>query len=233
MLPTFRSAGNQCGALGVNIGVELGSAGGTASAAPGRWNHNTFYYPVLLREVPPGSRRAMDVGCGEGTLTRQLRHLVPEVWGIDADGPSVNAARQHPEAGDITYINDDVLTHAFVAGSFDFISTVAVIHHMEAETALVKLKLLLRPGGVLAIVGCARSSPRDWPTDIAAILPNRLRRLRAPYWHHTSPIVWPPQESYSSMRRTAARLLPGARFQRRLYWRYTIIWQKPTLVGEP
>ena len=53
-----------------------------------RWNHNTLYHPVILDAIPPGCRRALDVGCGEGTLTRELRRLIPEVTGIDSDNTS-------------------------------------------------------------------------------------------------------------------------------------------------
>ncbi|WP_210410934.1 hypothetical protein [Oerskovia sp. KBS0722] len=28
------------------------------------WNHSTHYFPVLTRLVGPGTRSALDVGCG-------------------------------------------------------------------------------------------------------------------------------------------------------------------------
>ena len=46
----------------------------TAPADP--WNHNIHYHRLILDAVPPGARRALDVGCGEGTLARQLRAVV-------------------------------------------------------------------------------------------------------------------------------------------------------------
>lgn len=191
-----------------------------------RWNHNTHYHRVILDAIPFGCQRALDVGCGEGTLTRQLRKLIPDVVGIDADHPSIAAARAHPDASEIQYIEADALAYEFEPASFDLIAAVASLHHMPAERSLVHFSGLLRRGGVLAVIGLARSSPIDWPLDIAAIVPNRVRRLRAEYWQHPSPVVWPPPESYASMRRIAARVLPGARFQRRLYWRYTLVWIK-------
>jgi SAM-dependent methyltransferase len=182
---------------------------------------------VIFGVVERGCQRALDVGCGEGTLTRQLRGLVSDVVGIDSDPASIAAARAHPDAADIRYIQADVLAYGFEADSFDLITAVASLHHLDAKVALRHLRNLLRPGGVLVVVGLARSSPRDLPIDIAAIVPNRLRRLRTPYWQQPSPTVWPPPESYTSMRRIAAQVLPGVRFRRRLYWRYTLVWVKP------
>jgi SAM-dependent methyltransferase len=190
-------------------------------------NHNTRYHRVIFEAVPPGCRRALDVGCGEGTLTRQLRWLVPEVVGIDSDQASIVTAQAHAGAGDIRYVNDDVLTHPFEPASFDLLTAVASLHHMDAEPGLARLGSLLRPGGLLAVIGLARSSLVDLPTDVAAIVANRLHRLYAAYWQHPSPTMWPPPESYKSMRQIAARVLPGARFQRRLYWRYTLVWIRP------
>lgn len=192
-----------------------------------RWNHNTHYHRVVLDAIPPGCRRALDVGCGEGTLTRELRQVVFDVVGIERDQASIAAARAHPGARDIRYVEGDALTYPFEPASFDLVTAVASIHHMDAEAALGRLCALLRPGGVLAVIGLARSSLLDLPIEIAGIVANRFQRLRAPYWQHPSPTVWPLPESYSSMRRIATHLLPGARFQRRLYWRYTLVWVKP------
>ncbi len=162
-----------------------------------------------------------------GTFTRELRRFVPEVVGIDTDESSIAAARSDLGASDVDYVLGDVLNYPFELGSFDLVAAVASLHHMDAETALVRLGSLLRPGGVLAVVGLARSSLGDLPIEVAAVLPDRLRRRRAPYWQHPSPIVWPPPESYPSMRGVAIRVLPGVRFRRRLYWRYTLVWTKP------
>lgn len=126
------------------------------ASSSNRWNHNIHYHRVILDSVPLDCRRALDIGCGEGTLTRQLRQLIPEVLGIDEDHASITAARAHPDASDIQYIESDALTHEFEPSSFDLLTAVASLHHMEAERALVRLKGLLRPG-MLAVVGLARS----------------------------------------------------------------------------
>jgi SAM-dependent methyltransferase len=192
-----------------------------------RWNHNIHYHRVILEAIPSDCRRALDVGCGEGTLTRELRRLIPEVVGIDLDAGSIGSARAHPEAGDITYIEGDALVFDFEHESFDFITAVASLHQMGTEATLTRLTTLLRLGGVLAVVGLARPSLSDRPLELAAIIPHHLRRLRSGYWDHPSPIVWPPSESYAFIRSIAGDALPGARIRRRLYWRYTLVWVKP------
>lgn len=72
-----------------------------------RWNHNLHYHPVILNAVADGSARALDVGCGEGTLARQLRRLVPQVTAIDLDQTSVGLARHHGDSADIEYVHGD------------------------------------------------------------------------------------------------------------------------------
>jgi hypothetical protein len=47
------------------------------------------------------------------------------------------------------------------------------------------------------------------------------------YWQHSSPIVWPPPQTYAEMRGIADRILPGVRFRRRLLWRYSLTWTRP------
>jgi hypothetical protein len=33
--------------------------------------------------------------------------------------------------------------------------------------------------------------------------------------------------TYRQVRRLAGRVLPGGRYRRRLYWRYSLVWHKP------
>lgn len=157
-----------------------------------RWNHNLHYHPVVFDALPTPCRRALDVGCGEGALTRQLRPLVPQVVGIDLHAPSIEAARGHPGASNIDYLVGDALDFPFEPGSFDLVTSVAAVHHMDAAMALSRMVGFLRPGGVLAVVGLARCRyPTDLPLAVAGIAANFGYWITKTRWEHPSPTVWP------------------------------------------
>jgi 2-polyprenyl-3-methyl-5-hydroxy-6-metoxy-1,4-benzoquinol methylase len=60
-----------------------------------RWNHNIHYHPLLLGAVPHAARRVLDVGCGDGQLTRQFATQAEHVIGIDLDEASIRLAIEH------------------------------------------------------------------------------------------------------------------------------------------
>jgi SAM-dependent methyltransferase len=203
---------------------------GTSIPDADRWNHNIHYHRLLLAAIPSGAQRALDVGCGEGTLARALRRQVPDVSGIDLDEAGIALARQQSEPDrDITYVIGDVLTHPFALASFDAIVSVATLHFLQPVAALTRLQELLTPGGVLAVVGVARSRlPHDVGWEAVSVATNLRYRLSRPYWDHPCPTLWPPPDTYDTTRRLVAAQLPGARFRRHALWRYSFVWTKPS-----
>jgi SAM-dependent methyltransferase len=198
------------------------------------------YQSVILGSIPAGCEHAFDVGCGLGGLTRRLRTVVRHVVGIDQDQRSIDRARAHRDAGDITYLHGDFLSWPFPPESFDLVTATAALHHMDATAALRRMRDLLRPGGILAIVGLARgSSPIDLALSVPASIGARLHRLAgtrrtaeadadAEADGYRAPVCWPPPVTYRQMQRLAGQLLPGVRYRRRLYWRYSLTWAKPS-----
>jgi SAM-dependent methyltransferase len=77
----------------------------------------------LVAAAPPGCIRALDVGCGEGLLARELRRVAPQVVGIDADQASITVARQRDREGAIDFVVGDFLTYPFRVESFDLIAS--------------------------------------------------------------------------------------------------------------
>ena len=48
------------------------------------------------------------------------------------------------------------MSHSFEPASFDVIAAIATLHHLPLSQALERFKQLLRPGGVLTIIGLYR-----------------------------------------------------------------------------
>ena len=192
-----------------------------------RWDHSIAYHRVVLAAVPQPCRRALDVGCGEGQLTRSLLGPADHVTGLDRDRASIAAARARGGPG-LGHVVGDVLDAPFAPGTFDLVTSVATLHHLDARAGLTAMAALVQPGGVLVVVGLARSEGlRDVLWEAAGVVAHRLHRLRTPVWEHPSPRVWPPPESWAGMRTLAEDVLPGVRWRRHLLWRWSAVWRRP------
>jgi SAM-dependent methyltransferase len=162
------------------------------------------------------------------------------VLGIDADAGMavVTAAR---------FAGDPAVTvrrarFEEVAGTFDAVTMIAVLHHLPLEPALRHASELLAPGGRLLVVGLARA---DSLTDLAWDLPSSLLNPLVGLVRHPQPVRTPvddggggtntgpampvrdPAETFAEISRTARKVLPGARVRRRLFFRYTLEWTRP------
>ena len=183
------------------------------------WNHNSAYHPWILRQIAGRSGlAALDVGCGEGLLLQRLSPHCTTLVGIDPDPSSIARARRRlPQATLPT------------GQSFDLITMVASLHHMELEPALHRVRQLLRPGGQFLVVGLsARKSVADWVisalsvpvASIGSVLHREVRDIGVQ--------VAQPRESLAEIRAAAAKILPGARIRRGVYYRYLLSYQCPT-----
>jgi SAM-dependent methyltransferase len=188
------------------------------------WNHNTHYHPLALR-CAAGASTALDIGCGEGLLTRRLRAAgIPRVLGIDLDPAQVERARSLGDDG-LTYVAGDVLD--VPGGQFELVTCFATLHHLDLDAGLRRLAALTAPGGHLVVVGLAAvRSPLDAATSLAAVPCARVADRVRGSWDHGAPIA-DPETGYGRVHRRARAMLPGVRFRRRLYWRYSLLWHRP------
>jgi SAM-dependent methyltransferase len=191
------------------------------------WNHNLQYQRVLLRAVPAGCRSALDLGCGQGFLLPHLAELADQVVGIDVHAPSLDeAAARTADLDNVRLVEGDAMTYD-VGQQFDAVLSVAVVHHLGLRAGLERMQRLTAPGGVVGVVGLARSrSARDYARDAVGAVETRLRRLRRPHTMVTAPVC-DPEETYREVRAITREVLPGARYRRHNLFRYTITWTKP------
>jgi SAM-dependent methyltransferase len=196
----------------------------------GRWSHNVHYHPLVLAAVPPGCGRALDVGCGGGLLAAKLAARCRHVTGIDLDAGIIDVAARRAAPG-LAFVRADFRDCPFADGSFDFISAVASVHHMDFRTALTTMSRLLRPGGALAVIGLARDGgPADWAVSGVALpvsVANRRLRRRGPRPGGPTAPVRDAVMTWREVAATAPAVLPGARYRRHLLWRYSLQWRKP------
>ncbi|TMG01932.1 MAG: class I SAM-dependent methyltransferase [Chloroflexi bacterium] len=75
------------------------------------------YSPAFFELVPPPRGRTLEVGCGEGRVTRDLAKRGHRVVGVDATADLIRLARDADPAN--TYLRCDAAALPFADGSFD------------------------------------------------------------------------------------------------------------------
>jgi len=190
------------------------------------WNHTIGYHRLVLDQLRERASRALDVGCGEGTLARELSFRCDTVTGLDADAATLARARDWcRDRPNVELVEADFLEHDFAGATYSLVACTAALHHMPLEAALLRLRALVAPGGALVILGLARSSrPGDFLADaVGRVLSLWHRRTKRRYEHH-APLAR-PRESYSQIRRTTERLLADRDFRRLLLFRYLVVYR--------
>ena len=201
----------------------------TSDALPRLWNANIHYHSLLVEAIPQGARRVLDVGCGDGILSAHLiRTGIPHVVGLDLDGQVLERAKARHVGLTIEWQHGNLFDAPFDAGSFDAVVSVATLHHVPAEQALARFANLVKPGGVVAVVGLAANDWWDVPYAVVAYSAQLILGFARGHWEHSASMVWPPPATYLEMRRIASRVLPGVRYRRHLLGRYSLIWTKPS-----
>jgi SAM-dependent methyltransferase len=205
------------------------------------WNHNEYFHGWILRNLPARRQAAVDVGCGTGVLAGKLASRFARVTGIDAD-EGMSAAARARLAGDprvrIMRCRFDEFVAAAGDSEADLITMVAVLHHADLGDTLARIPGLLAPGGRLLVVGLAKvDSPADAAVDFISSVANPVmgvikhpRPARQPDPAADGQPVMPvrdPTETLAEIAAAASARLPGATIRRRLYFRYTLRWDKP------
>src|SRR5688500_9350343 len=82
---------------------------------------------ALLGHVPADAKRAIDVGCGDGVITRALAGRGIDVLGIDVSPRMIELARARTDRSfAIEYRQADVLTADLPDAAFDLVVSVSM-----------------------------------------------------------------------------------------------------------
>jgi len=130
----------------------------------------------------------------------------------------------------------DAMTWDFPQSHFDFICSIATLHHLQQGELFVKMKDALKPGGVLAVLDLVESNGlTERMLDVFGLgVSGGLRlihngRLKPPAAVRKAWEQHGKHDSYatvSQMRSLANELLPGAVITRHLLWRYSLVFRK-------
>ena len=115
-------------------------------------NHDAFwaYREALLAFVGRGEGEALDVGCGEGRVSRALKACGYRVTASDPVRELVNAAKEAQSADDYAITSGADLP--FEDASFDLVMAYNVLMDVEDVSATLKeIRRVLRPAGMLVI----------------------------------------------------------------------------------
>lgn len=210
------------------------------------WNHNEHFHRWILRNLPARRETAVDVGCGTGVLAGKLASRFARVTGFDTD-EGMAAAAETRLAGDprvsVMRCGFDAFAAAAGEGEADLITMVAVLHHLDLGDTLARIPRLLAPGGRLLVVGLARAgSPTDVMIDLVSAAANPVvglvkhpRPARPADGAAAGGPVMPvrdPSATLTEIAAAAAACLPGAAVRRRLFFRYTLRWDKARSTGD-
>ena len=112
----------------------------------------------ILGQVAAAKRLAgrplaiLDVGCGDGVITRRLREAFPEeaIEGVDAD--PVRLERARAACSGVSFRLEDGGTLPYERGAFDVVLCHHVMEHVEDDLRVLKeCHRVLAPGGLLLL----------------------------------------------------------------------------------
>lgn len=118
---------------------------------------------IKLANIKTG-QKILDVGCGTGTVLREIRDKYPDtdLTGIDPDHEVIEIARsKSPKENKIKFIQGYVQTLPFPDNSFDTVISSLTFHHLklpDKKLALAEIRRVLKKSGSLALAD-------HWPKE--------------------------------------------------------------------
>ena len=207
-----------------------------ARLEPAGWSARQARYAWILEQLPRAPGRALDLGCGTGSLTRLLAARLGDALGVDLSGEMIARARAaSPADSGAHYLQGDFRDTPAAGETFDVVTAIAALHHLPIDEALVLAAARVRPGGLLLVV--------DLHEPVH--LPRAARRLGAWCLAHWDALrearkTRPPEvrrawlahgdkervPTAAEIRSACARLTPRPALRFHLRWRWSLAWKR-------
>lgn len=183
------------GVLDFSGAAEGGSTQRTFASFGYEWNafdgirdEDEDFSEIYFRDLDLPSLKGkigLDAGCGKGRYTRFLaRHLDAEV-ALDGSSAVDAAARTLVDLDNVVVVQSDLRHAPFAPASFDFISSLGVLHHLDDPFAgFTSLLTYLAPRGQILLYLYSRPERADirsaalgaakWIRTVSVRIPHRV-----------------------------------------------------------
>jgi SAM-dependent methyltransferase len=201
------------------------------------WTSNNHYHNSLLKHVPADCENALEIGCGTGAFARLLAKRCKRVVALDLSPEMIRVARSRStQFKNLEFQLADAVQWDFPPSHFDFVCSIATLHHLAQRALLVKIRDSLKPNGVLVILDLVESdSLVERMCDVVGFgVSGGFRlihngRLQPPAAVRKAWEQHGKHDHYLKLRQVHAladEILPGAIVRRCLFWRYLLVYKK-------
>lgn len=133
-----------------------------------RWRTAANSAAYLLGRLTTG-QDLLDVGCGPGTITRDFGRIVAPgmVVGVDSEASVIHEAVRDSTEDNVTFQVGDVYALPYEDCSFDVVHAHQLLQHLaDPVAALIEMRRVLRPGGILAVRDADFAGFVWYPADV-------------------------------------------------------------------
>ena len=201
------------------------------------WTANNHYHDFLLSHVPQNCQNALEIGCGTGAFARLLAARCKRVVALDLSSEMIRVARSRSnQFNNLEFQLADAMTWNFPQSHFDFVCSIATLHHLQQRELFVKIKDALKPNGVLVVLDLVESNSLvERMLDVFGFgVSSSLRlihngRLNPPAEVRKAWEQHGKHDHYSTVSQIqslADEIFPGASVRRHLLWRYSLVYHK-------